>query len=125
MMTYETKQQMFDAVARHLLTQNQKCHDAEGVHCAYRGPNGLKCAIGALIPDDVYTSEMEGFTASALRSKLDADLGDRLPWPKKLDGFAGLLQKVHDEGLPEQWRDRLRSLATVHKLDTAVLDEVK
>lgn len=28
--------------------------------CRYRGPGNKKCAAGVLIPDDKYTSEMEG-----------------------------------------------------------------
>lgn len=30
------------------------------VVCKYRGPNGLKCAAGHLIPDEQYSPDMEG-----------------------------------------------------------------
>ena len=51
-------QQAFDTVARHLLTQGCKSIGPHG--CAYRGEGGKKCAIGALIPDDLYNRSFEG-----------------------------------------------------------------
>lgn len=32
---------------------------AYGDQCLYRGPGGAKCAVGVLIPDDLYDPEME------------------------------------------------------------------
>ena len=29
-------------------------------HCVYRGPGGRRCAAGWLIPDDMYSPQMEG-----------------------------------------------------------------
>jgi hypothetical protein len=52
-----TLQETFDKVCVHLLTQLQKSVflDSNGsMACAYRGPNGLKCAVGCLIPDELY-----------------------------------------------------------------------
>lgn len=36
------------------------------VRCLYRGPNGNKCAVGHLIPDDKYVPEMEVVPATRI-----------------------------------------------------------
>jgi len=58
-----SKQEIFDKVAKHLLTQGRKAThtqpDANSV-CMYRTPDGLKCAAGCLIPDEIYHPQMEG-----------------------------------------------------------------
>ena len=48
-----TEQEAFTKVRDHLLRQKEKCI-VNGL-CAYRGENGLKCAIGALISDEDLT----------------------------------------------------------------------
>lgn len=30
------------------------------ISCVYRGDNGQKCAVGCLIPDEIYDTNMEG-----------------------------------------------------------------
>jgi hypothetical protein len=52
-----TDQQVFDTVVKHLLTQNKR--SADHTICLYRGPHGSKCAIGCLIPDELYQPWME------------------------------------------------------------------
>lgn len=47
---HATEQQVFDTVAKHLLTQMQQSRstvDSTSISCLYRGPNGLKCAPDA------------------------------------------------------------------------------
>jgi len=55
------KQEFFDKVARHLLTQNAKSIEAfeRNAKCLYRGPNGMKCVAGCLIPDELYSENFE------------------------------------------------------------------
>ena len=61
-------QQAFDLVIQHLWNQNRTSRrdwrQAEG--CAYRGTGGARCAIGALIPDDLYREDMEGLSSQVL-----------------------------------------------------------
>ena len=52
-------QDIFDFVAAHLMTQGVVSEDQNG-QCVYRSPDGLKCAIGCLIPDDAYRGNLEG-----------------------------------------------------------------
>jgi hypothetical protein len=63
-MTQLTNQEIFDRVAAHLITQGKQAMD-EG-SCAYRGANDTSCAVGCLIPDDLYLSSMENRTFTQL-----------------------------------------------------------
>lgn len=58
-----TAQEIFDKVINHLLQQGGPAlnynYDDDPV-CRYRSNNGLKCAVGCLIPDDQYDPLMEG-----------------------------------------------------------------
>lgn len=115
-MTTMTKQVIFDKVTDHLLTQKAVSADQYG-DCFYRGPNGLKCAIGALIPDSSYDKTMEGNV-------------DRLCQPHKVEqynldpeifnlrnvDFLSDLQSIHDTYLPEEWKYRLEDYAESNKL---------
>jgi hypothetical protein len=51
-------QDAFDRAILHLLNQGHSCLSSSG-QARYRGPRG-KSAIGALIPDELYVSSMEG-----------------------------------------------------------------
>jgi hypothetical protein len=62
-MTTMTHQELFDTVATHLFTQGEQSLCESGsvdATCAYRGDNGLTCAVGCILPDDIYTNDMEG-----------------------------------------------------------------
>ncbi len=52
----DLNQQTFDRVITHLVTQGQRAYDTG---CKYRTSSGLKCAVGCLIPDEMYHPEME------------------------------------------------------------------
>lgn len=55
--------EILETVTTALLKQNKQSKKAitssDGI-CAYRGDNGLKCAIGHLIKDENYNPELEG-----------------------------------------------------------------
>lgn len=55
-----TKQQIFDTVVAGLAKQNfEQCKSSSGTACRYRFRN-RRCAVGHLIPDEVYDKRMEG-----------------------------------------------------------------
>ena len=54
-----TAQEVFDFVVNHLRTQGKQAVDRDG-DCQYCTPDGLKCAVGCLIPDDKYDPCIEG-----------------------------------------------------------------
>jgi len=135
-----TKQEIFDKVATHLLTQNEKSSKSIAITtstnttdnplnknelmCLYRSPNNLKCAIGCLIPDELYDKSMEGRTVSGL-------LAD---WPK-LARILGVnrgsvirdilvdLQMLHDWKPTGIWRAELLDIARSYSLDPAVVQK--
>lgn len=100
-----TAREIFDHVKQHLLTQNVRSTLGNGL-CAYRGENGCKCAIGCLIPDEVYKPEIEG---SSIRVLLDYKLlpeelhRELVPHESLLDR----LQTVHDRREPSEWERSL------------------
>lgn len=53
-----TTQETFDMICEGLKAQNWQ-RSAVGTQCLYRGPNGRKCAVGLLIPDDDYDKDFE------------------------------------------------------------------
>ena len=114
-----TNQEVFDKVATHLLTQNRKSINEEetGNACKYRGPNGLKCAAGILIPDDIYNSSMENVIIGAVLRKTPK-LAPLMPFTNLLNN----LQEIHEWEEVQNWKTELQKLAVSHKLSTAVLD---
>lgn len=59
-----TRQEAFDKALAHLRQQGRPAMNV--ALCAYRSDDGGKCAIGALIPDDMYSMVMEGKPAHLL-----------------------------------------------------------
>ena len=112
-----SKQEIYDKVKAHLLTQNAKSYDVENDMCMYRHPDGLKCAIGVLIPDDAYTPDMEGHNVTAMT--LYPDLWDRFPEVLKEIPVSLLsaLQSVHDDYDVHQWPSALARVAKTHNLN--------
>jgi hypothetical protein len=108
---WRTKQSIFDQVAQHLLDQGRKAYQS-GVGCVYRTKEGLRCAAGCLIPDDLYDPRMDnrdqgggsvrrsGLVQEALKKERIRDLG-----------FVFQLQEIHDMSSPFRWEERLRNLA--------------
>jgi hypothetical protein len=74
------KQAIFDKVTTHLLEQGRPAMNEHG--CAYRGEDGTKCAIGCLIPDDLYMPAFEEKSVNLILRKFDVD--------KKLSAALGI-----------------------------------
>lgn len=93
-----TEQEAFDIVVKHLFEQKRPSMSCargrlEMPICAYRGVEGRKCAIGALISDEEYSPELENRDVLALNR--DGAL------PPSLAGldidFLVELQAIHDD----------------------------
>ncbi len=117
-----TRQEIFDRVATHLLKQKAKAIQPGGATCRYRSGD-LKCAIGCLIPEDVYIRhgvEIEGIpvTNPVLRNAL---LESGLPTDGLDLDFLKDLQNVHDSEPIYYWPFRLLKIAKGWHLSTAVL----
>lgn len=107
-------QEIFDQSAWHLLAQGQKSLASlprrPGLACAYRGNNGMKCAVGVFIADDEYSPAMEGKAAVDLCRAFAKDAGNL-----RVRLLADL-QSIHDAYKPRQWRRQLRNIARVNAL---------
>lgn len=138
-MNFLSRQEIFDRSTAFLLKQGQPCVDRNGA-CFYRHPEDpkLRCAVGALIPDEYYDPDMD-------RRDIDIDDDDGAPDNSISSVFvrfgaalekAGLraaderflcaLQGAHDiefvhNGI-ESWKQRLREIAASHELSAAVLE---
>ena len=111
-------QSLFDTIAKHLLTQNQQAVEMVAVDgevvkkCRYRSSDGLKCAVGCLIKDDLYDIRFEGSCVSwnpGLRHILQESLG-RAVYEQEIVLLADL-QEVHDDLLPSKWPEALADVA--------------
>lgn len=115
-------QEVFDRVAQHLLTQRCKSLD-EYQECCYRNPEGLRCAVGCLIEDDEYTSEMEG---EVPREREKAKYMDPVTkWALRHGLNTALLralQTVHDRYSVSNWSQHLVSVAKRFGLNQTVVD---
>lgn len=111
-MTYKTLQELFDTAANHLLEQMSKSED-ERQTCRYRGPEGMKCAVGALIPDSAYIPEIENCVSTSLFSRFRDVLEESGINPDSLETEQLLseLQEVHDMYDPIYWSNALRQVA--------------
>ncbi len=117
-----TNQEIFDKVAAHLLKQGKRalrsCDDS--VSCAYRAPDGCMCAVGCVIPDELYEG---GFEHHGVRFVLEES-----PELNRLLGGSELLlnylQRIHDCEDVQKWPSLLKACAARPniKLSSAVVD---
>ena len=91
--------------------------------CAYRGPDGLQCAIGCLIPDRLYDPKMEGNEMGNIVNLMVTYPKLRKFLGKKNDDFLLELQRAHDFDEVKSWKSRLRSIAKRYRLSSKVLDK--
>lgn len=106
-MRERTKQEIFDLAFNGLRAQGFRQSAEEG-GCLYRGPDGLKCAIGHCIADSDYRSHFEG-------ERKDAFEAAGVSGP--LFAFACELQRAHDLSHgPKNMEHQLRGFAEEHNL---------
>lgn len=98
-----TNQELYTTVRNHLLKQNQKATSND--RCLYRTAEGLKCAIGVLIPDSLYSFALEGWSCDRPIVKEATGLtDDQLP-------LGHALQSVHDGRAVIDWTPALDNIA--------------
>ncbi len=85
-------QAVFETVVRHLFAQGKQAMVRGS--CKYRTSDGLMCAMGVLIPADLYNLDMEGMTASMMFEAYD-QLGEQYDSQQK--HLITDLQWAHDE----------------------------
>jgi len=113
----EVLQDIYNAVVNHLVTQARPAMTRDGIVCQYRLEDGdtmLKCAVGGILPDDIYTPEMEGCSVVELFELKDAaasakveewldGLAEVPAYRANIDSMLQLFQGIHD--VPSTWVD--------------------
>lgn len=116
----ETAQEIYDIVAAHMLKQNEKStyynNNSNINSCAYRGIDGLKCAAGCLIPEEIYKSDFEGISWTSLIHSHD--------FPQDHRKLIENLQHIHDSFSVDRWHSGLIDLAQMYSLNTDVLNTI-
>lgn len=116
-----SKQQTFDQVAAHLLIQGRP--SGLNGRCCYRGGR-LRCAASVLLPDSVYTPEIEGRSISELLQHLPNHPAVVYLKENHHLPLVAELQRIHD-GVPvEQWPSALTELGRYCGLATDVVDRL-
>lgn len=108
------KQQIFDKIVAGLASQGfkQSVDMSDGGMCVYRGPDGLKCAVGWLIPDEEYSKGLEGYSVENNTVAKAAGLKGSAQWE-----FTARIQEIHDNyDHPEVMKGLLRDFAIREKL---------
>ena len=134
-------QEIFDKSAAHLLQQMRRAMDPKTVICSYRGEAGRTCAIGCLIPDHLYTPDIERTAVSDIDAPcyIEPERKERYIEPERKERCiklksiledAGLwehrslleaLQQVHDSYEPDNWLLHLHRAANEFNLNKQVL----
>jgi len=132
-----TPQEIFDTVAKHLFTQGKPAKQLvpdpdldDGVddyQCRYRAADGTKCAVGVLLPDELYVESMEGQSLSGLIMNAGKQGLPELPsWMEENASLLMYLQGAHDSDFywdtTERMRQRLAEIAKEIYLDASVLE---
>lgn len=119
-----TNQEIFDKVAKHLLTQRVQSMSISAIDnftsiCAYRGAEGTSCAVGCLIPDDKYDPSLEGLNIHSIAHSMMASILEVSveEYRNNTKDLLSALQGIHDMVRPEYWRDELTTLAADRGLE--------
>lgn len=123
-----SNQELFDRVAKHLLTQNEasvaNITGDDGLTftlCAYRGENGLMCGVGCLVSDKEYSPSLEGKSILGTDVKLSVERSLNVNLTSYNLALLNDLQSLHDLSDTDKWARHLRETAYDHGLlDTVV-----
>lgn len=129
---YGVQAQVYGIVREHLLSQMDKSFyntpDGRDDACAYRGRNGMSCAIGCLIPDEYYSTVIEGAMPS-LVSEMEPTTGGHalstalsqvfgISYNLQTLRLLSQLQDIHDNCDVKDWEGELDSLGVDWGFDT-------
>lgn len=117
-----TEQEVFDQVAKHLLTQLKKSSHMD-YGCRYRLELGdgtiLKCAVGCLIADNEYSYIIEGEIYGSEHFREFFGFGCKSPHLNLLRR----LQYLHDNTSADLWNIGLKHIALDFNLNADILKE--
>lgn len=88
------KQELFNQSVLGVYSQGKPSRDPVTLDCQYRGPDGLKCAVGHILPDEAYNSRLEGNTV--WNDTVIGALGLKMSEDKDTLFMLQELQRLHD-----------------------------
>ena len=109
------EQNTFNVIVSHLMKQKARAVSDVG-NCMYRGKNNMKCAVGCLIPDNLYDPKFEGRILVGRPSLVNLleGLGHNIE-------LLSELQYVHDKDSVEHWLDNLTNVGEEFNLNTKLV----
>ena len=115
MATTAERQATFDRVFKRMEAQGWQ-RSVKGILCRYRSPDGKVCGAGALIPDDLYSSGMEGQDITGVLNEYPKL--QRYFTKENFDHHLVIeLQAAHDRGFhPEQMQRLFAGVARYYGL---------
>ena len=114
-----TNQKLFEIVWERSKDKRRALKSPTTSACSYRSHDGLKCFIGAAMPDKIYSKRMDGMLGnSGLGFR---ELVSHFPIAQGYfinirEDFATELQRCHDSIPPDEWEKELLHLATDYEL---------
>ncbi len=117
-----TKQEIFNKVWDWFVVKNNPRSVSPTGSCCYRGVNGSKCAIGVLLPDELYQPRFEGYLAKDLLMALATAGPAGVAFVESIGGevdsdlFLQQLQDAHDDSHVCPVYGALRDVAEEFKL---------
>lgn len=93
----------FDTVVAGLRKQNARSVGENG-GCLFRSPSGNKCAVGMLVPDNLYNPLMDN-------PKSDVTVWDLDVMKEHDRDLCSALMLVHDQKLIEDWENQFEGVA--------------
>lgn len=126
MTTHELMQQHFTTAYAGLASQGfERSVRSNDDACLYRAPDGRKCAVGHILPDEAISMNMNGGSIGDLTSV--NNLADEILFGDssydEMGNFLNDLQDAHDSAYtPDAMRSNLRAVATYHHLTVPEVD---
>ena len=118
-------QEVYDFIVAHLMKQGKRSVNETGT-CVYRGPKGLMCAVGCLIPDEDYRIDFEGAISRTVIERMVGFValvgfvayGNE---PDKhmveMDNLLRTMQMIHDSREVDDWEESFRRCAHQFKIE--------
>lgn len=119
-----TLQEVFDYVTTFLLRQGGKStsYDARfsANSCSYKGPNGLRCAVGCTVSDQCYDANRETQVENVPANEFYESVN--LMAPKSTLDLLEELQRIHDNSLIENWEAEFVEMTKSGQFDGLVFN---
>ena len=119
------RQEVFDKVVAHLAQQKEPSRDGptHTAQCRYRNSKGLKCAIGFLIPDHLYSPHVEGTTPNTWQSVINHPdtFVNIKPYVEKI--FKYFQEKLYKNVLKEHFLYDLQKCDDTYSIDVRELQD--